>query len=342
MKKRVLTLCALSAALSFTLSTAEAKGRLVVYCSGTNAFCEEEVKAFSDKYDVKTSVIRNGSGSTFAKIEAERRNPQADVWYGGTLDPHSQAGEMDLLEPYQSEVLEEIIPEFRDPAKMKGNYSSAVYIGILGFGVNTDRAEQLGIEIPKCWSDLTNEGLKGEIQIADPQSSGTAYTALATFNQLWDEDTAFTYLKDLDKNISQYTKSGFAPARNVARGEATVGIGFLHDYALEKENGAPIELVVPCEGSGYEIGGVSILKGARNLENAKLFVDWALSKEAQEIAWKNAQSYQVPTNVTAEASPNSLKLEDVNLIEYDFDKYGDSEMRTYLIEKWVNDVKMQK
>lgn len=338
--KKMFALGALSLAISFTM-VAQAKGRLVIYCSGTNAFCEEEAKAFGKKYDVKTSLIRNGSGSTLAKIEAEKKNPQADIWYGGTLDPHSQAGEMDLLLDYQSPVLAEIMPEFKDPAKRKGNYSSAVYIGILGFGVNTERAAKLGVEIPKCWSDLTNEKLVNEIQIADPQSSGTAYTALATFTQLWGEDKAYEYLAALDKNISQYTKSGFAPARNVARGEATVGVGFLHDYALEKENGAPIELIVPCEGSGYEIGGVSILKGARNLDNAKLFVDWSLSKEAQEIAWKEAQSYQVPTNTTAETSPHSLKMEEVNLIEYDFEKYGDSDMRNHLINKWVNDVKMQ-
>ena len=338
-KSKIFALGALSIALSLTV-TAQAKGRLVIYCSGTNALCEEEAKAFGKKYDVKTSLIRNGSGSTLAKIEAEKKNPQADVWYGGTLDPHSQAGEMDLLLAYASPELDNIMPDFKDPAKRKGNYSSAVYIGILGFGVNTDRAAKLGIEIPKCWSDLADPKLKNEVQIADPQSSGTAYTALATFTQLWGESSAFHYLKEIDKNISQYTKSGFAPARNVARGEATVGIGFLHDYALEKENGAPIELIVPCEGSGYEVGGVSIIKGARNLDNAKLFVDWSLSKEAQEIAWKMAQSYQVPSNITAESSPNSLKMEEVNLINYDFDKYGDTEMRNHLINKWVNDVKM--
>lgn len=85
------------------------------------------------------------------------------------------------------------------------------------------------------------------------------------------EDQAFDYLKQLNANVSQYTKSGIAPARNAARGETAIGIGFLHDYSLEKEQGAPLELISPCEGTGYEIGGVSILKGARNLDNAKLF-----------------------------------------------------------------------
>ncbi len=88
--------------------------------------------------------------------------------------------------------------------------------------------------MPKCWKDLTKPEYKGEIQIADPQSSGTAYTALATFAQLWGDDQAFDYLKQLNANVSQYTKSGIAPARNAARGETAIGIGFLHDYSLEK------------------------------------------------------------------------------------------------------------
>lgn len=324
-------------------SQAYAKGRLVVYCSATNIMCETETQAFAKKYDVKTSFIRNGSGSTFAKIEAEKNNPQADVWYGGTFDPQSQAGELGLLEAYQSPNLPEIIERFRDPGKVKGNYSSAIYMGILGFGVNTERLKKLGIEeVPKCWKDLTNPKFKGEIQIADPQSSGTAYTAIATFAQLWDEDQAFKYFKELHPNISQYTKSGITPSRNAARGEATIGIGFLHDYALEKEKGAPLELIAPCEGTGYELGGVSILKGARNLENAKLFVDWALSKEGQELAWKKGQSLQILTNTTAEQSPTALKPDELNLIDYDFEKFGSADERKRLINKWVEEVKLAK
>ncbi len=336
------TLIAAGVALATLSGAAQAKGRLVVYCSATNEMCETETKAFGEKYDVKTSFIRNGSGSTLAKIDAEKKNPQADVWYGGTLDPQSQAGEMDLLMPYQSANLAEIMPQFKDPAKRKGNYSSAVYVGILGFGVNTERLKEKNLPVPKCWKDLTDPMYKGEIQIADPQSSGTAYTALATFAQLWGDDQSFDYLKQLNKNISQYTKSGVAPARNTARGETAIGIGFLHDYSLEKEQGAPIELIAPCEGTGYEIGGVSILKGARNVENAKLFVDWALSKEAQELSWKKGKSYQILTNTTAESSPLSLKLDDLKLINYDMDKYGASDTRKALIDKWVNDVKMGK
>ena len=322
---------------------AQAKGRLVVYCSATNILCETTNKAFGEKYDVKTSFIRNGSGSTFAKVEAEKNNPQADVWFGGTFDPQAQAAELGLLHAYRSPNVDQIVERFQDPAKTKGNYASAIYMGILGFGVNTERLKKLGInEVPKCWKDLTDPRLKGEIQIADPQSSGTAYTAIATFVQLWNEQQAFDYFKLLHPNISQYTKSGVAPSRNTARGETAIGIGFLHDYALEKQQGAPLELVIPCEGTGYELGGVSILKGARNLDNAKLFVDWALSKEGQELAWKEGQALQILTNTTAEQSPLAFDPTKLNLINYDFEKYGATEERKRLIEKWVQDIKLAK
>ena len=144
------------------------------------------------------------------------------------------------------------------------------------------------------------------------------------------------------KNVSQYTKSGNTATRNTARGETAIGIGFLHEYSLEKAKGAPVELVVPCEGTGYEIGGVSIIKGARNLENAKLFVDWALSKEAQELTWKKGEAYSILTNSTAEQSPYALDFKSINLINYDFDKYGSSDLRKRLITKWVDDVKLAK
>lgn len=216
-------------------------------------------------------------------------------------------------------------------------------MGVLGFGVNTEKLKKLGVtEIPKCWKDLLNPKFKNEIQISDPQSAGTAYTAIATFVQLWGEDEAFNYLKALDKNISQYPKAGTAPAHNLARGETTIGIGFLQNYSFEKQNGAPIEVVVPCEGTGYELGGVSVIKNARNLKNAELFVDWVMSKEAQEISWKEAQSHHILTNVNATSSPYALKSNELNLINYDFNKFGASDVRSGLIDRWVREVKLNK
>ena len=333
---------ALLAAGLMTSSAVNAQGRLVVYCSATNILCETTTKAFGEKYDVKTSFIRNGSGSTFAKVEAEKNNPQADVWFGGTFDPQAQAAELGLIEPYKSKHIDEIVERFRDPAKTKGHYVSAIYMGILGFGVNTERLAKLGIkEVPKCWKDLTDPRLKGEVQIADPQSAGTAYTALATFVQLWGEEKAFDYLKKLNENVSQYVKSNLVTA-NLSRGESAVSVGFVHAYATEKEKGAPVETVIPQGKTGYALGGASIIKGARNLDNAKLFMDFVLSKEVQEMPWREFGLYQIPTNANAESSPKSVDPKKLDFVEFDFVKFGSKDEGKRLINKWLADIKLSK
>jgi iron(III) transport system substrate-binding protein len=147
---------------------------------------------------------------------------------------------------------------------------------------------------------LTKPAFKDEIQVANPNSSGTSYTMLATLVQLMGEDKAFDYLKALHKNVNQYTKSGAAPARAAATGESLVGITFQHDAVVQAVGGAPVKIVSPCEGTGYEIGSMSIIKGAKNLENAKKWYDWALGAEAQSIGAQAKVSYQIPSNKNAQ------------------------------------------
>ncbi len=217
-----------------------AKGRLVVYCSNEAFACQAVADAFSKKYDVKVQMTRAGSGSTYAKILAEKDKPKGDVWYAGTLDPHSQAGVNDLLEPYKSEMLKEVGERFRNPATSKKNHSAGVYAGVLGYSVNMDLLKEKKLPAPKSWADLTKPEYNSLIQLANPQSTGTAYTTLATIVQLWGEEKAFEYLAKLHKNIGQYTKSGSAPGKSAARGETLIGFGFLHDHALHKVNGIPL------------------------------------------------------------------------------------------------------
>jgi iron(III) transport system substrate-binding protein len=171
----------------------------------------------------------------------------------------------------------------------------------------------------------------------NPNSSGTAYTTLATLIQLFGEDEAFDFMKEMHKNINQYTKSGSAPIKAAALGETTIGITFMHDMVTQVVQGFPIEIVSPCEGTGYEIGSMSIIKGARNLESAKKWYDWALTAEAQELA-EQAQAYQVPSNAAASPPPEAPDLEKIQLIDYDFEKYGSSDERTRLLSKWDQEI----
>ena len=122
---------------------------------------------------------------------------------------------------------------------------------------------------PACWKDLIKPEFAGEVQMANPNASGTAYTAIATLVQVMGEEEAFKYLKALHKNINNYPRSGVGPIKAAARGETLASVSFIHDVITEAQAGFPVKAVAPCEGTGYEIGSLSIVKGARNLDNAK-------------------------------------------------------------------------
>lgn len=315
-------------------------GKLTVYCSVQNSLCEDITKTFSQQHGIETQFIHGGTGTLFGRIKAEKQNPQADVWYGGTIEPHFQAAELGLLEKYRPKAQADILPQFKSLMESeKGEYTSIVYLLALGFGINTEKLASLGVAPPKSWQDLLDPRLKNEVQLPDPRSSGTTYSLIATLVQLWGEEKAFEYLKQLNQNISQYVKSTLVTA-NLARGESAVTVGFVHSYATEKEKGAPVEAILPQEGVGYALGGASILKGARNLENAKLFMEFVLSKQAQEIPWRRHGLYQIPTNKHAERAPQSVKLDDVKWIELDFHRFGRAEEGKRLIDKWLHEVKL--
>lgn len=336
-------LTALCLAIPFALSTKiMAEGKLTVYCSVQNTTCEKIVQTFGKQHNIETKFIRNSTGATLAKLIAEQNNPQADIWYGGTIEHHFQAGDLNLLEKYRSPNQTDIMPQFKSLMDKRGDLTSIVYMLVLGFGINTEKFKTLGIkEYPKCWSDLLDPRLKGYVQMPDPQISGTTYTAIATLIQLWGEEKAFDYLKKVNANVSEYVKSALVTT-NLSRGESAVAVGFVHSYATEKEKGAPVESILPCEGDGYSLGGMSIIKNARNLDNAKLFADWALTKEAQELVWRETKVYQIPMNIHAEASPQSVDPKKLNLIDYDFERFGSSEEGKRLTDKWVKEVKLHK
>ncbi len=321
-------------------ANAYAKGKLNIYCSVQNIVCEKLARDFSQKYDVDTKFIRQSTGTILGKIKLEQQNPQADIWYGGTLEPHFQAADQGLLESYRSPFQKEILPRFQWLTEQRGEFSSIIYLMDLGIGVNTEKLAKLGIEPPQCFEDLLKPEYKGQIQYPDPQVSGTGYSFITTLVQLWGEEKAFGYLKKLHKNVAQYSKSGLATNR-LATGEVAIDISFVHTYVREKDKGAPVQAILPCEGVGYTLGAASIIKGARNLDNAKLFMDWVLQSDTQEIPWRQADSYQLPTNIHAKASPKMVDSSQLSLIDIDFIRFGSEQESKRLLEKWIAVIKTQ-
>lgn len=317
---------------------ASAAGNLNMVCSADVVVCEHMTNIFSKAHpDIKVSMVRLSAGEAYARLRSEARNPRTDIWWAGTGDPHMQAAEEGLTQAYKSPLLDQQQDWAQKQAENANYRTVGIYAGALGWGYNTKLLASKKLKEPKCWADLLDPSFKGEIQIANPNSSGTAYNTLATLVQIMGEDKAFDYLKKLNANISQYTKSGSAPVKSAARGETTVGIVFMHDAVAMEVDGFPIKTVAPCEGTGYEIGSMSIVKGARNLANAKVWYDWALSAEAQSHM-KEAKSFQLPSNRNAEISEYAPRFENIKLIDYDFKTYGDSAKRKALLGRWDKEI----
>jgi iron(III) transport system substrate-binding protein len=318
--------------------SALAQGNLTLYCSPQEEWCRAVVTAFEKKTGIKVSMTRKSSGETYAQVKAEAANPRGDVWWGGTGDPHMQAAEEGLTQEYRSPMLKDLLPWASKQAEQSKYRTVGIYAGALGFGYNTQVLAKRKLPEPKCWNDLLSDKYKDEVQVADPNSSGTSYTMLATMVQMMGEDKGFDYLKKLHKNINQYTRSGAAPAKAASMGETLIGIAFMHDLVTMAVEGGPVKTVPPCEGTGYEVGSMSIIKGSKNLEQAKIFYDWALTPEAQALG-AAAKSFQVPSNKNSPVPPQAPRLEQVKLIDYDFAKYGASAERKRLLSKWDKEVK---
>jgi len=326
------------AALALTGSAmAQSQGQVNVICSVQADWCNMIQTVFAKTTGIKVNMSLKGSGEALAQLIAEKANPKTDVWFGGTGDPHLQAAENDLTMEYKSPALPQLHEWAQQQARQSGYKTVGIYSGPLGFGYNTELLAKKKLPVPRSWADLLKPAYKGEIQVANPASSGTAYTMVATLVQLMGEDKAFEYLKALHKNVGQYTRSGTGPIKAVARGETAVSISFVHDGPGEKLQGFPVETVTPSEGTGAEIGSMSIVKGARNLEQAKKFYEWALTAQAQQFGAATKQ-YQLPSNKATPIDPHVPDFKSIRFINYDYAKYGASAERRRLIAKWEKDV----
>ena len=330
---------AAAAALALTLPAAQAQdaGQLNVICSVQAEWCNLIQTTFARTSGIKVNMSLKGSGEALAQLIAERANPKTDVWFGGTGDPHLQAAEAGLSAVYKSPALPQLHAWAQQQALQSGYKTVGIYSGPLGFGYNTELLAKKKLAPPKSWADLLNPAFKGEIQVANPASSGTAYTMVATLVQLMGEEKAFDYMKALHKNISQYTRSGTGPIKAVARGESMLSISFVHDGPGEKMQGFAVETVTPTEGTGAEIGSMSLIKGARNPAQAEKFYEWALTPQAQQFG-AAAKQFQLPSNKATPVDPRVPDFKKIRFINYDYARYGASAERKRLIARWEKDV----
>ena len=302
--------------------------QIVVYWGAMADWMQADISEFTKATGIQVVGKRLSSGSILKTLQNEKDSPVATVWFGGPADAQIQAKQEGLLEKYVSPNAAQIADKYKD----KDGYWTGIYVGYLGFVSNEKLLKQAGLEAPKSWDDLLKPEFKGKIMVGDPSKTGTAYTFLATRVQQLGEEKALTYMAALDKQVQEYTGSGSAPAELAGQGKCMVGISFMHDglkYRVEKV--APIVLSAPAEGTGYEIGAVSLVKGGPNQELGKKFIDWCLTRQAQEIGQK-LHSFQFLTNPQATQPKQAGELAETKLINYDVNWAG--EHRKELVAKW--------
>lgn len=301
------------------IAAAQAEGTLVVYGS-----CEEEYLAaacehFQELYGITVQYQRLSTGEVQSKVEEENGSPSGDVWFGGTTDPYNVCAAAGLLEPYEAMNASHLLGDaYRDA----DGCWYGIYKGILGFMVNKDELDRMGLEAPQDWKDLTKEEYKGLIWLSNYNTAGTAKLVINTMIQKYGHDEGIQYLADLDKNIQVYTKSGSGPSKNVGTGECVIGIGFLHDGITQiVDNGyGNIQLIIPSSGTSYEIGATAIFSGCAHPNAAKLWIEYALSPECVNLAKDNG-SYQflVIDNAEQPKEASDFGLDPENVMDYDFE-----------------------
>ena len=300
------------------IKAAQEEGELIVYGSCEEPYLAAAAKHFEELYGIKTHYQRLSTGEVQAKITEEAGNPSGDVWFGGTTDPYNESAKAGLLMAYEATNAADLAGDmYRDA----DGYWYGIYKGILGFMVNTEELDRLGLTAPAGWDDLLKPEYKDLVWLSNPNTAGTAKLIINTMVQLKGHDEAMKYFVELDKNVQQYTKSGSGPSKKVGIGECVIGVGFLHDGIAQILSGYDnIALVIPSEGTSFEIGATAIFEGCAHPNAAKLWIEFALSPECVELA-DDAESYQflVINSAQQPAAVEPFGLDPNNVIDYDFE-----------------------
>ena len=291
-------------------AAATLEDELIVLCTPQEEWCEAQSAAFEAATGVNTDYVRLSTGEAIARLEAEGDDPSFDVWFGGPSLGPATAAQGGFIEPYVSPNAEAV----QDDLKAGDGTWTGIYIGALGFCSNQELLDGLGVDAPTSWDDLLDPAFVDNIAMADQRTSGTASTAAANLLALLgSEDAVLEYLTDLDGNIFQYTRSGSAPGRMAAQGEVAAAVVFSHDCLLfELETGVDLVASFPAEGTGFEIGQVSVIANANNPNAARAFVDWALTAEAQEIG-ATVNQFQIPVHADAAVPEQAVSMSDIVL-----------------------------
>jgi len=333
--RRVWRASLLATAMAGALAGATQAGTITAY----SALEEDEIAAYLAAAktaipDVTVKVLRLSTGDLSARVIAEAANPQADVVWGVAVT--------NLLDPRIQGQLEAYVPKGADKLSSTARAADGKWVAPTGymaaFCVNTERLKAKGLPMPKDWADLADPRFKGEIVMPNPVSSGTGYLQVAGILQQRGADAGWKLLNDINANVAQYIKSGSRPCKMARAGEFAVGTSLAFAAIQSIKEGFPLAMVIPSSGAGYELEGSGLVKGSKNADDARKFLDWTVSPSALSSYGGFKEIVPVagfkpdPSFVKAGLPEDVLSV----LVKMDFPK--SAQERPAVLERWQKDI----
>ncbi len=331
---KIAKLLALTGLLAAASTAFAEKTQLLVY----TALETDQLKAYQEGFnktnpDIEIKWVRDSTGVITAKLLAEKANPQADAVMGVAASSLALLDKQGMLIPYAPLNLDAIMSQYRDKKTPPAWFGMDVWGATVCF--NTVEAQKKNIPKPTSWQDLTKPVYKGQVVMPNPASSGTGYFDVVAWLTLFGDQAGkgggWKFMDGLHANIAQYTHSGSKPCNMAASGEFVVGISFEYRANANKAKGAPIDLVFPKEGLGWDLEAFAIHKGTKKLDAAKKLADWASSKDAMLLYGKNFAITAQPG--VAAPLVNVPKDYEQRLVKLDFNHAA--EQRERILAEWT-------
>lgn len=317
------------AALGLGAGVAQAETQLTVYSAIEAEDLGRYAAAFEAHHpDIKINWVRDSTGIVTAKLLAEKNNPQADVVWGVAATSLLLLKSEGMLEPYAPAGLDKLDPKFIDADNPP--YWTGMDAWVASICYNTVEAEKLGLTPPTSWKDLLDAQYKGHLIMPNPNSSGTGFLDVSSWLQMFGEEGGWAYMDGLHQNIARYTHSGSKPCKLAAAGEIPIGISFAFRGAKSKAAGAPLEVILPSEGVGWDMEATAIVAGTDKLEAAQKLVDFAVTEEANGLYNGGYAVLAIPS--VAKPVPHFPEGLEEAMIENDFEFAANNRAR--ILKEW--------
>ncbi|MEE9196297.1 MAG: putative 2-aminoethylphosphonate ABC transporter substrate-binding protein, partial [Alphaproteobacteria bacterium] len=301
-----------------------AQTELKVYTAIEADDLKRYAEEFNKQYpDIEIKWVRDSTGIVTAKLLAEKDNPQADIVWGLAATSLMLLKNEGMTQGYMPAGGDKLDPRFIDSDNPP--HWTGMDAWVAAICINTIEAEKNNLPYPTSWQDLTKPVYKGHVVMPNPNSSGTGFLDVASWLQLFGEEGGWQFMDGLHQNIAWYTHSGSKPCRQAGSGETPLGVSFAYRGAKVKNKGAPIEIVIPSEGVGWEMEATAIMKGTDKLDAAKKLVDFSVSRKANVMY--NSVYAVIAYPGIAESVENYPDNVDEAMIDNDFDWVASNRMR---------------